>query len=227
MQQFLTNNSLPYLRSLSKILERPLTFVDLEATGLVYDRHFSIIEIGLITILPDSITEKSALVDPQMHIPEFITGITGITDEMVKGKKTFSHFNTFFEKISKTHILCGFNSKAYDSSGLEKMSRAQGTHYSFDNQLDVRYLFLRNRNILLGSKSQKGNLTEAGIFYKAEIHGGTAHRAAYDIALTAVVAENIIKHHGIECLTPDIDKFACKKTKDKFTQYLNSSSNKP
>ena len=96
MSKFLENQSLPYLQTLSHILGRPLTFVDLEATGLVHERHFSIIEIGLVSISPNNIIEKSSLVDPLIPIPDYITEITGITNQMVKGQKTFKEFNTFF-----------------------------------------------------------------------------------------------------------------------------------
>lgn len=221
MHQFLKEEPLPNLKKLSKILGRPLTFVDLEATGLVHQPIFSIIEIGLVTILPDMVVEKSALVDPGMYIPPFITNLTGITNEMVKGKKKFSHFNTYFESLSKTHIFCGYNSKAYDSTGIEKMGRKEGSSYSFDDQLDIRHLFLRNRNALLGIKSQKGSLTEASEFYKASVSGGDAHRAAYDIALTTILAEKILQHHGLKTLMPDIEKFSCPRTKSKFIQYMN------
>lgn len=222
MSKFLENQSLPYLQTLSHILGRPLTFVDLEATGLVHERHFSIIEIGLVSISPNNIIEKSSLVDPLIPIPDYITEITGITNQMVKGQKTFKEFNTFFQKLSVNHIFCGFNSKSYDSTGIEKMSKKYNTFYTFEDQIDIRYLFLRNRNALLGTKSQKGSLTEASDFYKVKVHGGTAHRAAYDIALTALLAEKMLATHGLSTLLPDIEKFKCSTTKQKFRNYITT-----
>lgn len=219
---YLDGKSLLNLQNLSKILGKPLTFVDLEATGLVHEHHFSIIEIGLITILPDAIVEKSALVDPKMSIPYYITELTGIDDSMVKGKKTFEHFNSHFEKVAKNHIFCGFNSKAFDATGIVKMARKYGKYYSFDNQLDIRYLFLRNRNLLLNSNSRKGSLTEASQFYKTDTLSGNAHRAAYDIALTVLLAEKILEHHGLSTLLPDIEKFNCIQTKNNFKQYIKN-----
>ncbi len=66
--QFLENVDLVYLKTLSKILNRPLTFVDLEATGLVHEPNFAIIEIGLVSITPTHVIERSSLVDPEMKI---------------------------------------------------------------------------------------------------------------------------------------------------------------
>lgn len=223
--QYLNNIELTNLKKLSAILGRELLFVDLEATALVHQHNFSIIEIGIIIITPNHIIEKSSLVDPLMHIPSYITELTGITNEMVRGKKTFPHFNSYFEKISKTHILCGYNSKSFDSTGICKMGRQHGRHYSFLNQLDIRYLFLRNRNQLTGTKSQKGSLTEASNFYKVSLNTGNAHRAAYDIALTALLAESIIQFHGFETLLPDIEKLDCLTTKNNFKNYLKIVKN--
>lgn len=221
--QYLNNIELTNLKKLSSILGRDLLFVDLEATALVHQHNFSIIEIGIIIVTPQHVIEKSSLVDPLMPIPYHITNLTGINNEMVKGKKTFSHFNSYFEKISKTHILCGYNSKAFDSTGICKMGKQHGRNYSFLNQLDIRYLFLRNRNELMGIKSQKGSLTEASDFYKVNLTTGNAHRAAYDIALTALLAESIISFHGFETLLPDIEKLNCLTSKNNFKNYLTFS----
>lgn len=220
MEKFLEKESLPYLKTLSHILGKPLVFVDLEATGLVHENHFSIIEIGMVIISPHSVVEQSSLVDPQMPIPAYITNLTGIDDSMVQGKKTFFHFNQYFHNLSQTHIFCGYNSKSFDATGIIKMSRKYKTYYSFSNQIDVRYLFLRNRNNLLGGKSQKGSLTEAAAFYNVKILGGTAHRAAYDIALTVLLAEKILATHGLSALEQDIDKLGCVISRNKFKQYL-------
>jgi DNA polymerase III epsilon subunit-like protein len=226
MNTFLHNEQLPYLKTLSQILQRPLTFVDLEATGLVHDPYFSIIEIGIVTITPDKIEEKSALIDPNMSIPPFITQITGITNAMVKGQKKFAHFNQYFNQIANNHILCGYNSKAYDSSGICKMARKHNSFYTFKNQLDFRYIFLRSRNSLLGTKSQKGSLSEAGAFYNVKTLSGDAHRAAYDIALTALLAEKILENHGLICLDKDIEKLDCVQSKQRYQHYLKTLNKK-
>lgn len=220
--QFLENKDLIYLKTLASVLGKPLTFVDLEATGLVHEPNFSIIEIGLVSITPTQIIERSSLVNPQMKIPPFISRLTGITDDMVQNKKTYSHFNPYFQKIAEEHILLGFNSKAYDSSGLSKMGMQNKLYYKFKNQIDARYVFIKNRNELLDIKSQKGTLEEACNFYQVSLLDGQAHRAAYDVALTVLLVEEMLKIHGIITLSSEIKKFDCNLTKLNFSKYLKT-----
>jgi DNA polymerase III alpha subunit (gram-positive type) len=222
MEKYLSPNGLPLLQKLSKILNRPLTFVDLETTGLVHESNFSIIEIGIITITPTNVIEKSSLVDPRRIIPSYITDITHITNEMVKGKPTFSHFNKYFKQVAHKDILMGFNSRPFDSKGIEKMARKQGEVYSFQNQIDIRQVFLRERNSRLNIRSHAGKLTEASEFYNVSLKV-QAHRAAYDIALTALLAENILKDSPLACLSKDIDKFECEQSKKMFYKHAHYS----
>jgi DNA polymerase-3 subunit epsilon len=70
-------------------LERPLAFIDLETTGAIaaFDR---ITEIGIVEVNAEGVTEWSSLVNPQMSIPPFITGLTGITNDMVANAPSFA-----------------------------------------------------------------------------------------------------------------------------------------
>jgi DNA polymerase-3 subunit epsilon len=219
MQKYLTNKRLDNLQLLSKNLQRPISFVDLETTGLLHEASFSIIEIGFVHIYPDKIIEESSLVSPNFPIPRHITEITSITNAMVKGKPTFKHFLPYIKQISHKNILAGFNSRPFDSKGLELMGRSFGEYYMFENQIDVRQVFIKERNAKLGVKGQSGKLTEAGDFYKVEL-SGVAHRAGYDIALTALLAENIIADSGFSCLTNEILKFSCANSKAQFNKLL-------
>lgn len=66
-----------------------LAFVDLETTGgtTTADR---ITEVGIIEVDEDGVREWSSLVNPGMHIPEFIQSLTGITDAMVEDAPSFA-----------------------------------------------------------------------------------------------------------------------------------------
>jgi DNA polymerase-3 subunit epsilon/ATP-dependent DNA helicase DinG len=58
--------------------------IDIETTGLDNDRD-SIIEIGAVRFNGKRVeNEFSTLINPARHIPEFITGLTGIDDSMVR-----------------------------------------------------------------------------------------------------------------------------------------------
>lgn len=216
MKNYLKQGTLPFLQKLSKALGKELVFVDLETTGFVNAANFAIFEVGIVIVSERGIIEESSLLDPCTHIPANITELTGVTNAMVKGKPTFpNRYLNFFEKASKNSVLLGFNSKAFDSKGIEKVGRQNGKDFTFGNQLDVRYIFARERNETKGTSGTSGTLSDAKRLHNIHLDGD-AHRAGYDIALTAVVLEVILQKHGIDYILKEIEKFECKKTVAKF-----------
>ena len=70
-------------------LERPLLFFDLETTGLDKERD-RVIEFAGVKVFPDKSQERfETFINPERPIPEEITEITGITNEMVADAPTF------------------------------------------------------------------------------------------------------------------------------------------
>lgn len=227
MDKYLVGENLHNLRKLSDILDMPLTFVDLEATGLVHEKMFAIIEIGAIRITKDSIIESSSLVDPEMRIPPLITEITGIDDSMVQGHPKFPYFHKFFNRVSDDDVFSGYNSKSFDATGIKRMGKKYKHEYTFQNQLDFRHIFLKQRNSLTGVSSQKGSLVEACNFYNVKMPNvGTAHRAGFDIAITALLAEKIFEHHGLSILQRDIDQFSNERAKKRYLDYIHQHERK-
>jgi DNA polymerase-3 subunit epsilon len=66
-----------------------MVFLDLETTGATATRD-RITEVGLVEISDQSVERYSQLVNPEARIPEFIQGLTGITDEMVSDAPVFA-----------------------------------------------------------------------------------------------------------------------------------------
>ena len=66
-----------------------LIFIDLETTGPnpMTDR---ITEIGIVEASKEGVQRWSLLVNPQVPIPPFIVGLTGISDDMVREAPTFA-----------------------------------------------------------------------------------------------------------------------------------------
>lgn len=63
--------------------------IDIETTGLDPDRD-AIIEIGAVRFKGNRIEDEwSTLVNPQRHVPEFITALTGIDDAMLRTAPAF------------------------------------------------------------------------------------------------------------------------------------------
>lgn len=213
------NQPLPHLQALSSLLELPLTFMDLETTGRPHEKYFGIMEIGVIQIEPDKIIEKSSLLDPKMKIPPHIVEITGINDSMVKGKPDFNLLVKYCTKIANEHILMGYNSKSFDSKCLEKMFLKNGSMLTYKNQIDVYHIFQRCKKQFLESMSRSGTLVEACRTYNILLPG-KAHRAAYDIALTVLLAEKLLELYGLGIINKDVLKLDSKTSKSNYYQHL-------
>lgn len=69
---------------------RPLTFVDVETTG-ASAAGSRVLEIGAVRVENGvTVAKLSSLVDPRQPVPEWITGLTGISDRDVAGAPPFA-----------------------------------------------------------------------------------------------------------------------------------------
>lgn len=69
-------------------LERPIVFLDLEATGIDVQRD-RIVQVACVRLSPDGCRESlESLVDPQIPIPEEAAAVHGIRDGDVRGQPT-------------------------------------------------------------------------------------------------------------------------------------------
>lgn len=64
------------------------------------------------------VEELDILIQPSRPISEEITGITGITNDMVKNKKTFKHYSDSIKKIIEKSPLAIAHNAAYDQEML-------------------------------------------------------------------------------------------------------------
>lgn len=92
------------------ISRKPIVIFDCETTGLdpVNDK---IIELGAVKILGNSIiSEYRGLFNPGFKLPEKITELTHITDEMLESQPTLEKgFIDFLNFIGDDCIVCGHN----------------------------------------------------------------------------------------------------------------------
>ena len=178
--------------------------LDLETTGFSASND-RITEIGIMKVQnKEVIDEFSVFVNPERHIPERVTNVTHITDEMVKDAETidkvFPKMLEFLGDQDKTVIVA--HNANFDVGFLKQNAKRLG--YDFDySYLDTlslaKDLFPEYKKYKLGKIAE--NL---GIVVE------NAHRALDDVDTTVKVFNvmmDMLKERGAKKLE-DIDKVA-------------------
>lgn len=102
-----------------------LIFLDLETTG-AKSAEDRITEIGLVEINDGAVSHWSTLVNPGIPIPEFIQGLTGIDDDMVRDAPAFASLqDALFSRLNGRLLIAhnarfdhGFLRNAFALGGL-------------------------------------------------------------------------------------------------------------
>lgn len=160
-------------------LTKPLVIFDLETTGLdmVKDR---VIQLSYIKVYPDGREERgNELINPEKHIDDIITQLTGITNEDVKDKPTFKQIAKKMETVFSGSDIAGFNSNFFDIPLLAEEFLRAGIDFDFSKcrLIDACTIF---------KKMERRNLASAYRFYcgrKME-EDFEAHRADQDTEAT-------------------------------------------
>ena len=126
------------------------------------------------------VDEWSTLINPEKHIPPFITGLTGITNDMVADAPRFYDIAKELVERTADHIIVGHNVN-FDYSFIKSEYSRLGYNYHRETLCTVKL----SKKIIPGHKSYSlGKLCdELGI----EIHD--RHRAAGDALATVKLFE--------------------------------------
>lgn len=114
--------------------------LDTETTGLsaYYDE---VIEIGILRVRNDEVVDRySQLIKPENRIDEFISELTGITNEMVEGMPSILDVKDKVLSFIGDDILIGHNT-SYDIRFLSEGFGEQLSNYYMDTLIFSRKLF--------------------------------------------------------------------------------------
>ena len=126
-------------------LQRPITFVDLESTG-VDPRSARIVRVSILRLEPDG-TERfrSELINPGQPIPPGATAVHGITDEDVVDAPQFTSFARGLVEYLEGCDLAGFGIERFDLPLLEAELRRAGVPSSFADRAVVDAMAIFHR----------------------------------------------------------------------------------
>ncbi len=206
--------------------DRPLsgtTFVvfDTETTGFNAGGTDQMIEIGAVKIKDGNIIDRfDELIDPGRHIPDKITALTCITDDMVKGKDNEENVTKRFLAWTGDLPMVAHNAKfdiSFISSAMKKYNLGE-----FQNMVIDTLELSRAIDTGYSRHSLSALVKRYNVPWEEDAH----HRADYDAEGTAYVFHKMISKLTMQNLSKisDLDKLIPKDEIYKFgrTYHFNA-----
>ena len=159
------------------VMSHSFVVFDCETTGLSCDYN-EIIEIGAVKIVDGLIKEQfQTFIHPEKEIPQEITQLTTITNEMVENAPLSAQAITDFYKFCEGCVLVGYN-VSFDLGFIQNAAKKARLHFSNDS---VDAMEIVRKKMYL-SRYKLINVVDAlGLSLK------NAHRAIADAIATAEV----------------------------------------
>ena len=193
------------------LIETPSTFVvfDIETTGLDSLSN-EIIEIGALKVKDGKVVDTfDHLIKPSHPISDFITNLTGITNEMVETAETIEEVLTQFINFIGDNILMGHNVN-FDINFVYEHAEKYNNHILNNDFIDT----LRLARKLLPELSHH-RLSDLADYYNIDKTGH--HRALKDVEMTLEVynhlVEEILNQYG------NIDNFKKQIYKNSYDNF--------
>lgn len=205
-----------------KVFDKPIVMIDFETTGLSPDMGDRITEVAALRIVGGRITERYvSLINCNVRIPSFITGLTGITQPMVDSAPPVSSVVPALLDFIGADAL-----SAHNASFDEKFLRAESARLGLTpaHQGTVCSLKLSRRVFPNLASYKLGNLSgQLGIQFKS-----AAHRAESDAEVAAEVLVHIGRHlvhtYGIAEVDPALLLSVNKLAAAKVHQFLQKQA---
>lgn len=189
------------------VFEEPVVFVDIETTGGGY-RTSRVLEVAALRYENGEVAEEfSSLINPGVRVPEFITGITGITDADVADAPSFREVAQQLGEVLDGAVFIAHNVN-FDYSFIKAEFARIGIPYNAKKLCTVRL-----SRYLYGQS--KGHSLEK-LIARHDIPFRKRHRALDDAKAILYFAELAFKEHG-----PEVFRTAI--TRQLRTQYATAT----
>lgn len=167
------------------VLDQPLVFVDIETNGLNHVRG-RVIEVAAIRVENGKVVKKfNSLIDPETELPYYITNLTGITTNDLKGAPTFLQIADELHDVIDGALFVAHNVR-FDYSFLKQEFKRLNRTFLPKQLCTVklsRALYPHERSHKLQSLIDRHGFT-----YKAR------HRAYDDAAILWQFIQHVRKH---------------------------------
>ena len=174
-------------------MKQPYVVLDIETTGLSKNRH-KITEIAALRIENFQVVKKfQTLINPQTHIPSFITSLTGISDAMVKDAPLIEEIIPKFLRFMKNDPFVA-HCATFDHGFLNYNSIIYTDKEITNPKICTRKL---SRRLI----PELGSYKLSRVCEHFEIRNSSAHRAMGDVEATHKIFNNllgIMRKQGIE-----------------------------
>jgi DNA polymerase-3 subunit alpha (Gram-positive type) len=195
------------------LMDNTYVVFDTETTGFNAGGADQMIEIGAVKLRDGVIVDRfDELIDPKRHIPDKITELTCITDEMVKGKNNEEEVTKKFLEWTGNLPMVAHNAK-FDISFLE-MAMKKYNLGTFKNTVIDTLELSRTLDQEYSRHSLSALVKRYNVPWEEDAH----HRADYDAEGTALVFHKMLlklKARSLEKIS-DLDKLISKDEIYKF-----------
>ncbi|MFT5643405.1 MAG: DNA polymerase-3 subunit epsilon [Janthinobacterium sp.] len=204
------------------LFEKPIVMIDFETTGLSPEQGDRITEVAALRIVKGVVVERYvSLINCEVRIPSFITGLTGITQAMLDGAPPVAQVLPRLLEFIGSDAL-----SAHNASFDEKFLRAESARLGMMPAHRGLVCSLKlSRRVFPGLSSYKlGMLSnQLGIRFN-----NTAHRAEADAEVAANVLVHIgghlISRYGIAAIDADLLMSVNRLSAAKVPQFLQSQA---
>lgn len=166
------------------------TIFDIETCGVTPDMRNHIIELSAIKVRQGVVTDEfSTLVKPAIRIPQLITSITGISNDMVSCSPDIQVVLPEFIDFISDDVLVGYNINTFDYNIIYDVAEQYLGKIVSNDFVDIIYAARQNVtnvcNYKLSSLCQHFNIDTEG-----------AHRALNDCYMTKSLYDELFQNYG-------------------------------